>query len=265
MMKFTVVSSPRAEHQLSHQTAMIQGLRAHGHEVTANLGGPVATEYVACWGWRIGQRLRAEGRQVLVMERGYLGDRFAFTSLAWNGLNGRGDFPTISDPSRFNEHFALKPWKEGGDYVLLMGQVPGDMSLRGRDLSGWYAETVLECLKKYRLPVKFRPHPLAVKKGFNKLPFGATLAEGSLEENLQNAAVVVTYNSNSGVDAVITGVPTVVADEGSMALGVASIQVGQYYRPPREQWAAELAWKQWTMDEIRSGFALEKLLAMGLA
>ena len=261
-MKFTVVSSPRAEHQLSHQAAMIEGLRAHGIDVVANVGGAVNTEFVACWGWRIGQRLRAEGRQVLVMERGYLGDRFAWTSLAWNGLNGRGQFPQISDPSRFAEHFTLKPWKEGGDYVLLMGQVPGDMSLRGRDLSGWYAEKTLECLKNYRLPVKFRPHPLAARKGLNKVPFGATLADGTLEENLQNAAAVVTYNSNSGVDAVLAGVPTVIADEGSMALSVASIQVGQYYRPPREQWAAELAWKQWQLSEISSGFALEKLLAM---
>jgi len=264
-MRFTVISSPRAEHQLSHQAAMAEGLRAHGVEVALNLGGPVDTEYVACWGWRIGQKLRAEGRQVLVMERGYLGDRFAWTSLCWNGLNNRGAFPAISDPSRFNEHFTLQPWKQGGDYVLLMGQVPGDMSLQGRDLSGWYASSTLEALREYRLPVKFRPHPLALKKGYKNIPFGATLAEGNLDDSLAGAAVVVTYNSNSGVDAVIAGVPAVAVDSGSMATDMVSESIGGYFRPDREQWAAELAWKQWRMDEIRSGAALEHLLAMEIA
>ena len=261
-MKFTVVSSPRAEHQLTHQSAMLEGLRAHGVDAIANIGGAVTTDYVACWGWRRGQVLRAEGRSVLVMERGYLGNRFEWTSLAWNGLNNRGTFPTISDPSRFKEHFKLQPWKTGGDYVLLMGQVPGDMSLQGRDLTSWYNEAVIEAQRAYALPVKFRPHPLALKKGYKNIPFGATLATGTLEDSLAGAAVVITYNSNSGVDAVIAGVPTVVSDSGSMAVDVAADKVGRFFRPDREQWAAELAWKQWSLDEIRSGFALEHLLAM---
>lgn len=243
---------------------MAEGLRRHGHDVVlSNRSDVVNTDVVACWGWRVGKQLRAQGKQVLVMERGYLGDRFAWTSLAWNGLNNRGTFPDVSDPSRFRENFKMEPWRHDGDCVVIMGQVPGDMSLQGRDLRPWYNEIAQQVVEAYKLPVLFRNHPQALKRGIRFAPHGARVSdEQSLQSVLSRAAVVVTYNSNSGVDAVIAGVPTVAFDHGSMARGVAATRIGELYRPDREEWASRLAWCQWTMDEIRNGFALEHLLEM---
>lgn len=257
-MDITIVANPGAPHQVAHQEALLDGLRTHGVNAVKASGGRIRSRYVACWGWYKGRRLRAAGHDVLVMERGYLGDRFKWTSLAWNGLNGHGDFgrqPT--DDSRFADNFApMKPWKDGGDYVLILGQVPGDASLKGQDMHPWYRKAAKDAALHYGLPVRFRPHPLAARRGGNKSVPGAMNSTGTLEEALDGAAVAITYNSNSGVDAVLHGVPTVAMDQGAMAWDVTSHRIGDMCKPLRDRWAANLAWKQWSMDEIRDGTAL---------
>lgn len=246
MRRITVIASPRALHQVTHQAAMTEGLRRHGFEVLADSGDRATTHLVACWGWRCGRIMRARGHEVLVMERGYIGDRFAWTSLAWNGLNNRGSVFTPDDGSRLSRYHAdrLHPVDHSGSYVLIAGQVPGDMSLRGRDLKPWYAEQVK---KDWGLPVKFRPHPLAHKRGPVHLVKGAQTHIGPLDEALRDAAVVVTYNSNTGVDAVLAGKKATADDDGSMIWGMKD----------RQKWAERLAWRQWKLDEIKDGSAWE--------
>jgi hypothetical protein len=258
-MKVVIVANPGAQHQQRHAAAMAEGLKRHGIDATIQRSPLMAGARVAvCWGWRMGQQLRRAGRDVLVMERGYLGDRFSWTSLGWNGLNGRAKFVTPDDGGeRFRRHFALKPWRTGGEYALIAGQVPGDMSLSGRDLAPWYAEAAQQA-RAYGLPVRFRQHPEAERLGHraNSVP-GASAAAGSLADALAAAAVLITFNSNTSVDAVVAGVPTVTADQGAMAWRVSGHTVGDRATPDREAWAARLAWCQWSMDEIRDGRAWE--------
>lgn len=263
-MEITIVASPRSPHQLEHQTALAKGLAAHGVKAVLNLGGAINTPYVACWGWRHGEIYRKQGKDVIIMERGYLGDRFHWTSLAWNGLNGRATFPEYpADSSRFEKHFSMQPWKQGGDYVLIAGQVPGDASLQGINLMPWYTDAARKAREAYGLPVLFRPHPQVAARGYKQKPGHTEPSTGTLAEALAGAAVVITWNSNTGVDSVLAGVPTVTGDEGSMAREVTGHEIGEMVRPDREAWAHRLAWRQWTMDEIVSGEALVGLLKKG--
>lgn len=251
------IFAARAHHQAEHARALASGLEAHGvRAIHASYGTKATTKYVACWGWRIGRMLRQSGHEVLVMERGYLGDRFAWTSLGWNGLNGRATFRPKDDPQRFEKNFRLAPWKDGGAYVLLIGQVPGDASLGGVNLARWYDETA-EKAKVYGLPVRFRQHPMALQRSIVQRVNGAESMNGTLDNALAGAAVCVTYNSNTAVDAVIAGVPTVAADGGTMAAEVCAKKLGELAKPDRTRWANRLAWCQWTMDEIKSGEAWE--------
>ena len=249
-------------HQNQHAEALEQGLRALGissKRFFQSVG--VYTPTVACWGWRVGSVLRHAGADVLVMERGYLGDRFKWTSLCWNGLNGHGTFPPSPDDGgeRFRTHHGhlMKPWREGGEYVLLVGQVPGDASLKGRDLRPWYAECARRAAKRFGMPVMFRAHPLAHRRGGVFVVPGTKMQHGSLGEAFAGAAAVISYNSNTTVEAVLAGIPTVCIDRGSMAFEMCSHDIdAPLVRPDRERWAHDLAWKQWTIDEIRSGAAL---------
>ena len=100
----------------------------------------------------------------------------------------------------------------------------------------------------------FRPHPRYPQQfvKFNRL-------NGSLSEALGLAKMVVTYNSNSGVDAVLAGVPTVTYDEGAMAWDVTSHNVGYLVTPERNEWCYRMAYTQWSPEEISNGEAWEHL------
>lgn len=265
-MQVTVLASQRAPHQLAHQEAMAAGLRAIGIEPVCTPGSASATKHVAVWGWRLGKQLHALGKSVLVMERGYLGDRFSWTSLGWNGLNGHASFPDVpATAERFDKLASLKPWKRGGDYVLILGQVPNDASLQGRDMMPLYADWALKAANAYEAPVHFRMHPKAIEKGHHQVVPGTVASSGSLDEALAGALVAICWNSNSAVDAVLSGVPTVTLDKGSMAWGVTAHRIGDLHRPAREAWAHRLAHRQWSLEEIASGVALAPLFEMEAA
>lgn len=234
-----------------------RGLDKYG-VVTSNVASSPVGDYFACWGWRLAQRWRMLPRlrkNVLVFENGYLGERGSkWISLAWNGLNGRGEFfvPEEITGERFDKHFKLKPWKESGEHIVIMGQVRGDQSLMGKDLTRFYERVAKEAAETYNMPVYFKPHPVGLQRNANFRPKIEHIY-GTMDEVLEKAHLVITYNSNSGVDAVINGVPAVSYDIGSMAYNVTSHDVKERIMPDREAWAHRLAWCQWTREEIANG------------
>ena len=135
-----------------------------------------------------------------------------------------------------------------------MGQCAGDMSHAHADINAWYLRMIQEW--GAIMPVAFRDHP----KGGN-FRCKAPKLNGPLNEALKQAAIAVTFNSNAGVDALIAGVPVYAEDEGSMVYNVASRRVGQTVFPDRRQWAHDLSYCQWTLDEYRDGTAWEHLSA----
>lgn len=264
-MQFTVIASQSAPHQLRHQEVMAAGLKKLGVPVKLAHSLKADTQFVACWGWRHGKQMRDQGHEVIVMERAYLGDRFLWTSLAWNGLNGHGDFGTQPNDggARFSDNFGMKPWRTTpGKNVLIMGQVPGDASLQGRNMMPWYEAVATLAADAYQLPVMFRQHPGAIKRGIRQNPRHCAKSFGELDEALNEAHVVITFNSNSAVDAVIAGVPAITMDKGTMAWDVTAHTIGDRVMPDRTEWANKLAWKQWQLNEIMDGSALVSLLEM---
>lgn len=258
-----VIKTASSRHQNELQVNFSEGLKRHGQKHYL-CGSDVFPEcdLALFWGHRMHdliERQRLNGRDYMVAERGYIGDRFAWTSLGYNGLNGRADFLNKGkDSERWDKHFdhLMHPWKYGGDYIIIMGQVSGDASLTNlRNFNSW-VEKILETIRQHHtMMVVYRPHPLARQAS----PNGLRVFNGVLEEDLKGAALAVTYNSNSGVDAVLAGVPTITMDEGSMAWSVTSHDPAHVIYPDRTGWAAALAWCQWKPEEIRNGDAWEHL------
>jgi hypothetical protein len=259
-MEITLCVSPTSRPQQEFFELVEAGLKNRGVKVTIDHGGDPRAPVVGCWGWRRGMRLREKGCQVLVFERGYLGDRFHWSSIAWNGLNNRADFCIKEQPSmdKFNNHFELKPWNNTGQFIVIMGQVVGDMSLQGQNLTSFYEKTAYNLKKIHRLPVFFRPHPAGAATNRNFKPNIQNIS-GDLDHVLKLARLVVTYNSNTGVDAVINGIPALSFDKGSMAYEVTGHAVGDIVTPAREKWAAKLAHCQWSPDEIKEGLFWDRL------
>lgn len=256
-MKITVATRGMA-HQKAWAQLMIAGLKKHGllvQEIDASQ--PAQTDCVVTWGWRIGKRYHAAGHKVLIAERGYVGDREYWTSLGWGGLNGRAEFPRSDDDGlRWHSLFGhlVKPWKIGGEYALLCGQVPGDMSVEGMKLTPWYHQMCRE-LEARGQKVLFRQHPM--DRGLREVP--AQVSSDSLAFDLNKAAFCLTYNSNTGVEAVLAGVPTIAFDQGSMAYEVSSHSFDdELIRPCRNDWMHQLAFCQWSPAEIENGLAWDQ-------
>lgn len=266
-MKISIVKARTSPHQNEHAQAMLVGLEnLGGYEAFQHLGHHGKLEKtIIGWGWRGNKEACERGHNVLVMERGYIGDRFSYTSLGWNGLNGHAKFPKYDDDG--GERFALhggkiKPWKKTGDYILLLGQVKNDASLQGKDLTAWYQNIATKASEIHKLPVFFRPHPESYRRGGYTHVEGFENIGGTLDECFENAKFSIAFNSNSCVDSILNGVPCYAGDSGSMVDSLLMKDLNEIIYPEREKRLHQIAWTQWTLDEIRSGFPLIKLMEM---
>ena len=208
-------------------------------------------DFVAVWGWREARRY-INTLPTLVLECGYLGARTTdWISLGWDGLNGRAQFVNANVPGDRAARWArlLKPCRPfGGGPIVIMGQVAGDCSWNNADPATKYQQ-MRQMVAGLGQPVLFRPHPITADTGV------------SLAETLEMASGVVTFSSNSGVDAVLAGVPTIAMDAGSMVFGLVPA------KPPfekidenqRARWLERLAYCQWSAAEVADGTAWEHI------
>src|SRR5690606_9411713 len=179
--EITVIRTLNTIHQNIRCDALLAGLRAAGipHAYSKGATLPVRTQKVAVWGWKWGKYWRDQGKDVLVMEMGYIGDRTRYNSLGWNGLNGYAQFAEYPKDGgkRFREHGGvIHPWRGDNEKpVLLLGQVPTDQSLQGENIEEIYNRW----MKKIDRPVVFRQHPEAVKRRINIHVKGAMPSHGS--------------------------------------------------------------------------------------
>jgi len=217
-----------------------------------------------------------------------------YYSAGFNGLNGHADFKNQNMPSDRWEKLdvELKPWRKGGENILLCGQVPWDAAVI--NVVPNYEESLDRTSEKIaeltNREIIFRPHPYIID--YNPtLMFSPTLdfkdtrwwhengvhvpsqassisteRKKSLLEELENAWVSVSLNSNSGVESIINGVPTIAYGPGSMAKEVATEleNIEKPNMPDREQWAWNLAYAQWQMNELESGLTWEHLCHQAL-
>lgn len=258
-MKAHIVASRRADYQCDWGAAFLAGLRSHGIQAEIS-ERPEPADLQVFWGVRKQEAIKAQlaaGGEVCILERAYLGDRFAWCSVSFGGgLNGRGRFyGPFHDGSRWDRHFAhlLQPWRSRPHgYALILGQVPTDMSLQGINPTAIWRKTADRLIEAgYR--VKLRPHPQAPYVGLH----GVEIAGGSLSQAFEGAALAVGINSNSTVESVLAGVPTITLDDRAMAWPVTGHDVREIITPVREAWAQRLAWCQYSLEEIRSGYCWE--------
>ncbi len=257
-MKIAVYRVPGRTHE-DHLCAMQRGLARHGIQTEFFSDMPTGS-FDACvvWGWAVGKRVRDSfDCPMLVMERGYIGDRFEWTSCGWDGLNGRARFTQVDDGKRFNRHFGhmLKDWKKSdGGYSLIAGQVATDHNVAHINILSWYRDVAVRLWRAGMKPM-FRQHPVDTRRNVEMPAISfADIVDGTLEEAFSVADMLVTYNSNSAIDALMSGIPVHVEDAGSMVYDLASHDLTKVY-PDREPRLQQVAWCQFSMSELKSGDA----------
>lgn len=258
-----ILSGIKAAHQLEHQDAIYLGFKNIGIDCEKIFDKSKISSDASCWGWRLGKQIRDLGKNALVIERGYIGDRFKYTSLGWNGLNNYAKFAPYPDDGgkRFKDHGGIiKPWNKDGGYILILGQVKNDASLQGKDITNWYMRMAKEAKEHYGLPVYFRQHPDAARRGGYAHISRVPTLTGTLQNAIDGALFTIAYNSNSCLDSILSGKPCYAGDSGTMAHDLCMKDLKELYYPEREKKVHSIAWNQFTIEEIASGWPLKGLI-----
>ena len=243
-----------------------QQLRSSGENNIARKG---KYDVGLCWGTRNYIELKKYAKNVVMIENSFLDnvqskEKF-WLSFGWNGLNGRADFCNQNSPNdRWNKHFndgRLLDYSDG-NYILIPLQIKTDMSIQGR---GFSYQNIVDDIRKYSdLPIKIKQHPTR-EDGWPQL-MGTDIKYLDrfmpIQDAVKGAKVVVTINSNAGVDAVLGGKPVIALDKGSMVYDIAShdyLKLLVPNWPDRTQWCNNIAYAQWKPDEVASGETWEHL------
>jgi len=187
-------------------------------------------------------------------------------------MRGLSDFKNKnSSPDRFNSMgIDIKGWRNQGDHVLVIGQNWNDASLFGISLELWIINTVRMLLKNTDRKIVVRDHPQ--NKGLlkdivnDKFDYTKQVIYDTnidIKDSLLNAHCTVSYTSGSSIDSALAGVPVITCSEYNFLWPISSHSLEDVENPKlgeRDQLFYDLAWTQWSTDDIRSGKPWQHLM-----
>lgn len=218
---------------------------------------PNLDDIIVVWGVVNAKRWQKKGyTNVLIFERGYLGDRIEWLSLGWDDLNGKSNFYNQYVPeTRWDKYWksSMRSWKDSGDVVLVAGQVLRDQSLSDCFNYNEWLNNTIKSLKDRGHKVIFRPHPLETSYEIEDVEISSYT---DFLKDLLRAKCLVTWSSTSSVAAAYNGIPSVTFSEYAMTKEVSSHSLDVLdFKPDRNNWGRKLAYCQWNFDELTSGEA----------
>lgn len=170
------------------------------------------------------------------------------------------DCPKVRYEQYFHKN--LKPWRTSGSKIVVC---PPTGAVEWYFDSQDWLEASIKTLQQHtdrEIVVRDKPmNPQVLEKngittlsGFNK-----NKQQKPLAEDLADAWAVVTFNSSVAIDAVCEGIPVFCGAECS-AYQVAEQDLSKIETPryvEREPWLWHLSYNQFTLEEMRSGFAYD--------
>ena len=187
-------------------------------------------------------------------------------------MRGLADFKnTNSKPDRFKKlNIPIKPWRKSGDHILIVGQNLHDASLFGIDFAWWVETTTKMLLKHTDREIVIRDHPenkteleMYIKAQFGHNKQVRYSNAGTIYDDLKKAHCTVSYTSGSSIDSIVSGVPVITCSEYNFLWPISSHSLEDIENPKlgeREQLLYDLAYAQWTTEEIKQGKPWEHLI-----
>jgi hypothetical protein len=258
--------------------AFTQSVKKKGWEVVDHdMSADVAVIWSVLWNGRmfknkdVWNHFRKQGKPVIVLEVGGL-DRGILWKVAVNGINGDGYFgPKENDDKRRKKlNIWPKPWYKTHD-IIICSQHGNSHQWDGMPpISQWIEETISKLRTYTDRKIIIRPHP---RFSYNRQDFfkdivveypreiTSTYDSFNFEEKLKTAWAIVNWNSNPATQAAIDGVPVFVGPS-SLAAPVGNLDWSKIENPDtpdREQWVNDIAYTEWSVDEISGGEPLDRL------
>lgn len=177
----------------------------------------------------------------------------AFFAATRNGLHAYGDQINSMPGDRWAAlGVKLRPWTDNKNGHILVAH-QHTPAYNNHDRQPWFHETIRLIKNRTDRQIIVRPHPRDRKR--NALPPGGLISNRSFREDLESAWAVVTYDSNMAVDALMYGVPVFTAGKTKAdPLACRDIElINDPPKPDRQQWAHDLAYAQFNVNELRAG------------
>jgi hypothetical protein len=259
--------------------AMLKGIQAAGAEAQilpssryhGSLEFDVAIFYGLAMGLNMVFRDYRQNRRAIYIDLGYWGRRKrsrwdGYHKLVLNSRHPTAYFQRIRHPSdRFEAHHVqIRPWRTEGQHVLVVGMSAKAAQAENLQPHAWETKTIQRLQQLTDRPIIYRPKPNW--PGARPIDGALFQRDVPLEEALQDCHAVVAHHSNVAVDALLAGIPCICP--GGAASVLSGHELEQIENPPtpdgREQWAADLAYVQWSIEEMERGDAYRYLVAEGL-
>lgn len=159
----------------------------------------------------------------------------------------------------------MQPWRTAGAHILIAGMSARSAASYGLAPEEWERRAVAELTRHTERPLIYRPKP----SWREARPIDGTRFSPKAEplaEVLENCHAVVTHHSNVAVDALVMGVPVFCKEGVAAPMGLRDLGwiEAPHYPEDRVQWAADVAWCQWSLEEMRSGAMWRHLKDEGL-
>lgn len=203
---------------------------------------------------------RIAGRKAIYVDLGYWlrrkRTRFdGYHKIVINSRHPTAYFQDRKHPSdRFNAlGITIEPWRSEGRHVLVIGMSGKGALAEGFAPEQWERRTIAKLRAITKRPIVYRPKPNW--PGAKPIPGAVFQKDVPLADALKDCHAVVSYHSNVAVEAIVAGVPALTTHGIASFMGTRNLeQVDNPYMPDcRAQWAADLAYTQWTIAEMESG------------
>lgn len=253
------------------------GLKYLGHRVDHhNDSADVAVIWSQLWAGRmrpnqqVWNQYQQSNRPVLVVEVGALQ-----RGTTWRLMpNAQNCFLSSGNTSHRRQQLGvnIEDWHHSGREIIIALQRADSNQWAGLPaLEQWVDDTIVRIRQHTDRPIVVRPHPryrlgkltqLCEIQSPNRLI--NTYDDYNISSSVKHTWALVNHNSNPAVTAVLHGTPAFVG-YSSIAVPVSNLDFSQIenpLRPDRTQWANDLAWTEWTRDEIAKGLGLELAISM---
>jgi len=159
------------------------------------------------------------------------------------------------DSERFNKlGIPIHPWKKcTRSEIIIAGMSAKAANAEGIAAGSWEKGAITELRQFTRKTITYRPKPSCRQsRPLRDSNFDKSRA---LSVAFKDCHALVTRQSNTAVEAVLEGVPVFTQLGVASAMGLSDLSFIEtpIYPEGREQWAADIAWCQFTPAEMASG------------
>lgn len=253
--------------------AFLTGARLHGCKTKAralcadpDVSGADAIAMVGVKSKALFEATRRAGAVPIMLDKGYVRTRasgqrvweYWRVSVGAHHPTGRSLMRRKFPSDRWDAlGLDIAPWRKHGNHIVVAGSSAKYHNFYGLDGPNRYYVELVEYLRELtKRPIVYRPKPSF--KDAQPIP-GTRFSDSdeTIRDALWGAHALVTHGSNACFEAALMGVPSIVLGT-AVAAPISSTTLEDVEDPiqgKREQWLHNLAYHQWTEDEMREGQA----------